>query len=144
MSKIIEIGVRSYELSPFYRRVVCDRTRDRTRPVNTCASGQRVRSVFLTGESDRTLKRVRSVMTGRVRSLRELTGTSLFAVSLRPARPVPLVTCASGQYKFIRTKTSRWSTLLTCVSSQFDRRVRSTRNLPSEGTNGSILLWSYK
>jgi hypothetical protein len=30
------------------------------------------------------------------------------------------------------------------VSGQFDRRVRSSRKSPSEGTNGYILLWGYK
>jgi hypothetical protein len=115
--------------------------RVRTRDRSTCVSGQRVRSVFFTCESDRTLLRVRSVMTGRIRSRRELTRTSLFAVLLWPARPVPLVTCVSGKYKFIRAKTSRWSTLVTCASGQFDRRVRSIWKFAQWRGNDHIRSW---
>jgi hypothetical protein len=107
----------------------------------TCASGQRIRSVFFVCESDRMLLRVRSLMTECVRSCRELTRTSLFAVSLWSARPVPLVTCASGQYKFIHAKTSRWSMLVTYASGQFDRCIRSIQKFTQWRGNGHIHLW---
>jgi hypothetical protein len=86
----------------------------------------------------------RAKVTGRVWSCRELTGTSLFAVSLWPACMIPLVTCASCQYKFIHAKTSRWSTLMTCASGQFDRRVQSIRKHAQWRGNRHIRSWCYK